>query len=626
MGACEREGVFDPEGQARWDAATRPAHTALFLSAFFDELRRCGLRDVVVSPGSRSTPLSMVANAAPLNLYVDVDERGAAFFALGLAKASGRPVAVIATSGTAVANYLPAVMEAQSSRVPLVVLTGDRPLRLQGLGAPQTCDQVKVFGDAVRQFRQMPEPRADAASIAFARQAAREAMAAAAGVAEGSLGSGGGSLLDAAPVHLNFPFDDPLKPDLAQAGLFTIGRVAIGGRVASTERELQPRIGGWLALGPNRARDIARWLLGKRVVAVCGERCFTGSGGMRNLLRFAREFQLPLLADPLSQLRGCDDPLVIDNYDSFLAHDAAPTADVVIRFGRWPVSKRLTQWFERTRPAQLVVDPRESRDFTSATDVFVRTTPGGFVSALLEAREKPAAATAVTCVGAALPACIGAADWARANEAAAARIRAVGSADDDWDEGVLVRELLAGIPDGTLLFAGNSMAVRALDTFMLKEDRRLPVLCNRGLNGIDGTLSTAFGAAQHFDQTVVLVGDITALHDLNALALQGEMLLREREGCRRPSIAVICMDNGGGAIFDMLPQASDEPYFERLFLTPQQVDFGPVCAGFKVPYEQAESREELRAALDASLGVPGISFIDARLPLRGVKGRYGRYW
>ena len=615
MGACDLESAFDPEGQAQRDAEMRPANTALFLSAFFDEMRRCGLRDVVVSPGSRSTPLSMVAYAAPLNLYVDVDERGAAFFALGLAKASGRPVAIIATSGTAVANYLPAVMEAQSSRVPLVVLTGDRPLRLQDLGAPQTCDQVKVFGDAVRLFREMPEPRADATSIAFARQAAREAMTAAAGVAEGSLGSGGGSLLDASPVHLNFPFDDPLKPDLSQPDMFTIGRVSVGGCVAATERDLQPRIGGWLALGPNRAREIVRWLDGKRVVAVCGERCFTGSGGMRNLLRFAREFQVPLLADPLSQLRGCDDALVIDNYDSFLAHEDAPATDVVIRFGRWPISKRLTQWFERTRPMQLVVDPRESRDFTSATDVFVRTTPGGFVSALLDAREVLGD-----------PTCTAAADWVRANDVAAIRINSVADDVTSWNEGALVRELLANIPDGTLLFAGNSMAVRAIDTFMLKENRRLPVLCNRGLNGIDGTLSTAFGAAQHFDQTVVLVGDITTLHDLNALALQGEMILREREGHRRPSILVICMENGGGAIFDMLPQASDEPYFERLFLTPQQVDFGPVCAGFKVSYEQVESRGELRAAIDASLGVPGISFISARLPLRGVKERYGRYW
>ena len=604
--------TFWADERAARDREERPAHAALFLSAFFDELRRCGLRDVVISPGSRSTPLSMVAYAAPLNTYIDIDERGAAFFALGLAKASGRPVAVIATSGTAVANYLPAVMEAQSSRVPLVVLSTDRPLRLQGLGAPQTCDQVKVFGDSVRLFREMPEPRADVASIAFARQAAREAMAAAAGVAEGSLGSGGGSLLDAAPVHLNFPVDEPLKPDLTQPGLFEIGRVA------QTERDLQPRLGGWLALGPNRARDIVNLLDGKRVVAVCGERCFTGSGGMRNLLRFAEAFQIPLLADPLSQLREQDERLVIDNYDSFLGHEDAPATDVVIRFGRWPISKRLTQWFERTRPMQIVVDPRDTRDFTCATDMFVRTTPGGFASALLDARERMGVQPGEA-------ASAGADAWVAANAEARERILTV-AGEPALHEGTVVRALLAGVPDGTLVFAGNSMAVRALDTFMLKQDRKLPVLCNRGLNGIDGTLSAAFGAAQHFDQTVVLVGDITALHDVNALALQGEMLLQERTGHTRPSIVVVCMENGGGAIFDMLPQASDEPYFERLFLTPQQVDFGPVCQGFGVPYSQASSLQELETALSGAIGTPGISFISAKLPLRGVRERYGKYW
>lgn len=595
---------------AAHNAKLRPAHTALFLSAFFDELQRCGLRDVVVSPGSRSTPLAMVAHAAPLNLYVDIDERGAGFFALGLAKASGRPVALVATSGTAVANYLPAVLEAQSSRLPLVLLTGDRPLRLQGLGAPQTCDQIKIFGDAVRQFRQMPEPQADATSISFARQAAREAMAAAAGVAEGSLGSGGGSLLDAAPVHLNFPFEEPLKPDLSQPGLFELGRSA------ATERDLQPRLGGWLGLGPNRARDMVRLLDGKRVVAVCGERCTTGSSGVANLLRFAELFQIPLLADPLSQLRERDAELIIDNYDSFIAHDDVPEADVVIRFGRWPLSKRLSTWFERTRPLQIVVDPRETRDFASASDVFVRTTPGGFVSALLEAKSR--CSSFDFNVGYARK-------WIALNEQARERILAV-SAEPQLHEGAVVRAILDEAPDGSLLFAGNSMAVRALDTFLLKGDRRLPVLCNRGLNGIDGTLSTALGAAQHFEQTIVLVGDIATLHDVNALALQGEMLLREAEGKRRPKVTIVCLSNNGGAIFDMLPQASDEPYFERLFLTPQQVDFGPICQGFKVPYAHVSTQEQLHAALDSSLGVEGISFVEVALPLRGVRERYAPYW
>lgn len=214
--------------------AADPAQTARFLGAFFDELACWGVHDVVISPGSRSTPLAMTAyelhRRAPwrMRVFVDVDERGAAFFALGMAKASGCPAALICTSGTAVANYYPAITEAEASRIPLVVLTGDRPPRLQGLGAPQTCNQLNMYGNHVRSFRQMPLPNADDAALAFARQAAREAVIAS---------CGGGRISDdegiriagecqGAPVHVNFPFDEPLKPDFTAPSLFETGRRA----------------------------------------------------------------------------------------------------------------------------------------------------------------------------------------------------------------------------------------------------------------------------------------------------------------------------------------------------------------------------------------------------------------
>ncbi|MEG1098043.1 MAG: thiamine pyrophosphate-binding protein, partial [Raoultibacter sp.] len=222
------------------------ADAALFLSVFFDELVRYGVREVVVSPGSRSTPLAMVAFEASrradlgLRLFIDVDERGAAFFALGMAKASGRPVCLICTSGTAAANYYPAVLEAEASRVPLVVLTGDRPPRLQGLGAPQTCDQLKLYGDHARFFQQMPLPTSDPAALAFARQVARQALISACGpstcgpstcgpstceLAAGSAAyAAAGACGTGSPAHINFPFDDPLKPDLSIPELFTPGR------------------------------------------------------------------------------------------------------------------------------------------------------------------------------------------------------------------------------------------------------------------------------------------------------------------------------------------------------------------------------------------------------------------
>ena len=239
--------------------ATHEQATALYVSAFFDELIRCGVEDVVVSPGSRSTALSMVAHASQMELYVDVDERGAAFFALGLARAKQKPVAVICTSGTALANYYPAVVEAESSRIPLIILSGDRPQRLQHVGAPQTFDQLKAFSDHVEGFWNMPEPSADPKVIAYARQIAREACIAvgAAGVSRG-------------PVHINFPFDEPLKPDLSVEGsgegLFSVGRI---------DTPMPALMSAHTELEEEQAAQLLDWLAARRSIILCGEKTFS---------------------------------------------------------------------------------------------------------------------------------------------------------------------------------------------------------------------------------------------------------------------------------------------------------------------------------------------------------------
>ena len=620
-----------------------PRATALFLGAFFDELARWGVRDVVVSPGSRSTPLSMTAfelsRRAPerMRLFVDVDERGAAFFALGLAKASGRPAALVCTSGSAVANYYPAVMEAESSRVPLVVLTGDRPPRLQGLGAPQTCDQLNAYGNHVRAFRQMPLPSGDDAALAFARQAAREAVIAA---GEGCLGG---------PVHLNFPFDEPLKPDLGVEGLFE------SARRADVSRETSVPVARQLALGD--AEHLAALFAGKRALVYAGEDTCTGELEAGKVLNWARAFRLPLLADPLSGLRSSDDPLVIDNYDSVLgpggtvSDDLAP--EVVVRFGRYPVSKKATQLVAAARPVQIVVDPLETRDCNAATDVFVRCRPSELAGSLGFAYDVQTIDYDPDDVQRAF-----ARAWIDANDAARKRIASVDDAEAGF-EGAFARRVVELAPEGSCLFAANSMSVRALDTFYLKSAKRLAVLCNRGLNGIDGTVSTALGAAQHFAQTTLVTGDLTLLHDLNALALQRELRLqREAAACASasldaasskaasavtpghaadaasgnvapgavPSIVIVLLNNNGGGIFDMLPQKSEDPYFERLFLTPQDVDFRAAAQAFGVPYRRADTVPAFDEAYRALLGTPGISLVEVRVPLSGLKDRYAPYW
>lgn len=626
--------------------------TALFVAAFFDELTRWGVREVVVSPGSRSTALAMAAfelsqrRPDDLRVYVDIDERGASFFALGLAKASGRPVALVCTSGTALANYYPAVIEAETSRVPLIILSGDRPAQLQGLGAPQTTDQLKAYGDHVRAFRAMPAPRGRDRDIAFARQAAREACLAALGPTA-SLDNAAGATPPselpvnynpqaqvasracqhlAGPVHLNFPFDAPLKPDFPgadnQAALRGgIDCFGLGRRVPTEGRHgaplaVAPLLSASGELPASSVTALEELLWKRPAVLLAGEGSCETMAEAEEIVTWARRWSIPVLADPLSGLRSLDDPLIIDNYDNLCGRPDCPLPEVVIRFGRYPVSKRATTLLDRARPLSVAVDVAETRDFNALTDVFVGTTPLGFVRSNWhgEGRKNQRAF---------------AERWMELNDEARLRILAV-----EWDgvtaldaeavEGAYVRSLLELMPDESCLFSANSMSIRALDTFYLKDGKTRAVLANRGQNGIDGVVSTAAGAAQHFGQTTFLTGDFTLLHDLNGLALQREIMLAHPEG-EAPSLVIVLLNNNGGAIFDMLPQASDDPYFERLFLAPQDVRFTEAAAAFGIPSASVHTVGAFRSAYQNFLGTPGISLIEISLPLRGVRDRYAPY-
>ena len=286
------------------------------------------------------------------------------------------------------------------------------------------------------------------------------------------------------------------------------------------------------------------------------------------LLAFAERFDAPLLADPLSHLRTYGHPAVICGYDRIMGSDEMPAFDAVVRFGRYPVSKRTREHVEACQAAQIVVDPLATRDFNSQTTTFVAANPLDFVVALLEAGTVPNPEESMAY--APLPQNVH--EWGLIDRATPGAY---------WQPILL---LIASsrvpicvrcwkrFPQKACCSRRTVCRFARSMPFYVSQQKHLTVLANRGLNGIDGTVSTALGAAQSFKQTVMVTGDLTLLHDLNSLALQGEMLLRERQGSPRPSIVIVLLNNNGGAIFDMLPQKSDESYF-RLFLTPQKVDF-----------------------------------------------------
>ena len=536
------------------------------ISAFIDALIQTGVRHACVCPGSRSTPLALeLARARGIKLWMHLDERSAAFFGLGLARATREPVVLLATSGTAAANFFPAVVEANLGRVPLVVVTADRPHELRDNGAPQSIDQLRLYGEHVKWFFDLPEPDASVDQphlvAALAARAVSTSMSEPCG-----------------PVHLNWPFREPLLPAAdpvrqprprREVVNVLNGRLAppidlvqrLGGDLSSTSR-------GLIVAGPQDDPDLP-----ELVTAL------------------AIRLGYPILADALSGVRRGPHvgTLVIDAYDAFLRGADAPTPDVVLRFGAIPTSKPLQQFLQRAT-RQILVDPGGWRDPTSmATDV-LHVDPVALCEALKDA------------IGAA-PLDEWSRDWQTRNAAARAALRGHLESVDELFEGKLFFELDQLLPEGTLLYAGNSMPVRDLDTFLPKSTRKLRCLSNRGANGIDGVVSTALGAsAAHPGRVVLVIGDVSFYHDLNGL------LASRAHGL---DLLVVLVNNDGGGIFSFLPQAESAPdEFELLFGTPHGLDFRPFVEGYGGCFTRAHDWPSFRAAVEHGLEQGGLRVVE----------------
>jgi 2-succinyl-5-enolpyruvyl-6-hydroxy-3-cyclohexene-1-carboxylate synthase len=538
---------------------------ALWCSVAAETLSRAGVRQAVISPGSRNTPLTMalVAHAGIATTPV-LDERSAAFLALGMAKRSGDPVLLLCTSGTAGANYLPAVIEARESGAPLLVVTADRPPELRDCGSGQTIDQQKLFGSFVEFYHELavPEPRLD--RLRYLRQTLRHAVERAR--------SGG-------PVHLNAPFRDPLPP--------------LEDESARPLREAA----GWedffavpsgLVSGEGPSFQLPPECVTRRGVVVAG----LGFGDGENAAEYAAALGWPLLADALSgaRLRLSTRATTIAAYDAILRDAQAAAAlrpEQVLIFGDLPTSKVLRAWLERNDvPTLHLTGRRDNLDGVHGRTRRVRVRPGDLDRAPLVFGGAPA-------------------DWAERWERAERAAQGVlnGVAAEPAFEGAFTWVLAETLTRREALFVASSMPVRDLECLAPVRRDGPRVFANRGANGIDGTLSTALGVAHDGLSTVLLTGDLAFLHDSNGLLLNGKL---------RGVLTVVVINNAGGGIFGHLPVAAFDPPFEEYWATPQAVDLGLLCAAHGVDHRVVASPGDLRAALVEAGPGRGVRVLEVR--------------
>jgi 2-succinyl-5-enolpyruvyl-6-hydroxy-3-cyclohexene-1-carboxylate synthase len=573
------------------------SNTAL-ASAFTEELARGGLRRAVVSPGSRSTPLAVALWREPaIEVTVIVDERSAAFFALGAAQATGEPVALLCTSGTALANYHPAVAEADESALPLVVLSADRPPELRGIGAGQTIDQIKTFGESVRWFCEVGTHEADDSGLLHMRSVACRALAR----ARGEIRPG--------PVHLNLPWREPLSPIPVEGAVTASDPLALHGRdgdrplTAVTRVDLEPT---------EFVLDEVAGHIGDAIAGVIIAGRQTDPELREPLARLARGSGFPILAEPTSQLRlgPHDRSYVVTTYDTLLRDEhwaRGVVPELVLRFGEMPTSKPLRQWLATSGADQIVVDPTGGwSEPTGRAAAILRADPTECASgwaARLEKEERPAPQAWLDAEAAALAAIAVELDPSSAAlDPAASRGAASSIADTDAarsaiEEATLHLALGRAHRDGDLVYTASSMPIRDQESFLAPGSADVLLLSNRGANGIDGLVSSGIGAAHASGRpTTIVTGDLGLLHDIGGLAALRDV---------STPVRVLVIDNGGGGIFHFLPQqqtlASEE--FEALLGTPRGVSVERAAALFDLPYRRLESLGDLPAALAAGTGL-----------------------
>ena len=526
-----------------------------YVAAFTHSLVNQGVKNVVISPGSRSTPLAYACMMEEgLTVYRQIDERSAAYFALGMAKASMEPVMLLCTSGTAAANYFPAIVEAYYARIPLIVITADRPHELREVGAPQAINQINLFGSHVKWSVDLPMPEEGNRLDFLVRHLHRSVQNA---VSEPK-----------GPVHLNVPFREPLLLDFEQQ------------YVSSGEIK---HLKGQSCLPASVQYFLQETFKTEKGLLIIGEMT---EKMPPEFWSFIRKLNWPVLADPLSNVRGnleenCKD-LIVDSYDAILKSEVfkeSMVPDAVIRIGPQPVSKPLTLYLASVKPKTYAVfdESPMMRDAQSVVTHHIQASVDGLWQLPLQTNGANSYTVKWTAASDLF--------WKLAED----------HCNEKLDEGVLAKILFDEL-DQCDLIVSSSMPIRDTDTYFKSTARDIMIYANRGANGIDGVVSTAFGVqAAKKRPAFLFIGDLSFLHDMNGL-ITSKM--------QKTDLTIVVMNNDGGGIFSYLPQSKEERYFEDLFGTPTGLKFEDAAKMYDTDYAAVETKEQFREALRSNKQKP----------------------
>ncbi len=548
---------------------------------FFSRLADLGVRNVCLSPGSRSTALTLAASSVKkLKCFVHIDERSSGFFALGLAEASGKPVVIITTSGTAAAELYPAVIEAYQQRIPLIVCTADRPPELIGRGANQTINQHNLYSNHIRYFKDAGLPGPSASSIRRIRRYAGEAF----------IHSGGG------PVHINFPFRKPFEPDSYTDEISdrTLGMIEVHKKreIVFLKKDAKP--------GRNIYKEILSAVNGSQHGLILAGPMQYDSNTKKQLLSLAEKLNYPVIADACSQLRfGNNSKNIMISYEAFLRNEKFVTdyyPDVILHFGRTPSSKAVESWIGKIPAKRYTINEHGDifDPWNNASGV-CKSSPSLFCSMLLNDTVKESST-----------------EWLEGfiqADVSAGKVKAELTGKSSFtNECKIIPEVINNLPDNSHLMISNSMPVRDLDYFSPQTEKRIIVHSNRGASGIDGILSTSLGIQKALNKPAVLVtGDQAFYYDLTSLLTAKKYKI---------PLVVILINNNGGAIFGMLPVSSYGKRFKDYFINPHNLNFGAIVKSFNAEHRLIRDREDLKKSMSAAFKEKKLTVLEIKTDMK----------